>query len=120
MSNHLSEKLQKKLAKEDIAIEDNDVRFTVTHLNNKGKVIGREWYKGYMAVTDVRMVLASEGVKFLNAKGSDERFSAVKFKEDNVACLEVRFNKEAGSKRGVVFHIYTSKVNKALKCIDKL
>ncbi|PIE24261.1 MAG: hypothetical protein CSA60_03375 [Neptuniibacter caesariensis] len=117
---HLTEKLKAKLEKEDIKAKDNNVRFTVTHLNRKGKVIGREWYKGFIAVSDKRLVLVADGVKFLNIKKSDERFIAARFVEDNVACLEVRFIKELGSERGVVFHIYSSKVNKLLKHIEAL
>ena len=120
MSKHLSEKLQQKLEKEEINVKDNNVRFTVTHLNPRGKVLGRDWYKGYIAVTAKRLVLVSDGVKFLNIKSSDERFSATKFVEDNVACLEVQCDKESDSKRSVVFHIYTSKVDKLLKKIAKL
>lgn len=120
MSKHLSDKLQQKLEKEGIDVKDNNVKFTVTHLNRRGKVLGREWYKGYIAVTSKRLILVSDGVKFVNVKGSDERFSATKFIEDNVACLEVQCDKDADSKRSVVFHIYTSKVDKVLKKIDKL
>ncbi|WP_067867032.1 hypothetical protein [Neptuniibacter marinus] len=118
--NHLSEKLQKKIDKEKVLIKENNVRFTVTHLSPKGKVLGREWYKGFTAVTDKRLILVSNSVKFLNLKGGDDRFSTAKFIEDNVACLEVEYFKEIGSHRCVEFHIYTDKVDKFLKQIEKL
>ncbi len=118
--NHLSEKLQQKIEKEGVLVKENGVRFTATHINRKGKVLGREWYKGFIAVTDKRLVLVADGVKFLNLKAGDERFSAAKFIEDNVACLEVKFCKEVDSPRSLVFHIYTGKVNKIIKRIDAL
>ncbi|WP_299181780.1 hypothetical protein [uncultured Neptuniibacter sp.] len=119
-SQHISDKLQRKLDKEGIKVKHNNVRFTVTHKNRKGEVLGREWYKGYIAATEKRLLLSADGVKFVNIKGSDERFSAVKFVEDNIACLEVKVLKEALSERGVVFHIYTDKVDKFLKRIAQL
>ncbi|EAR59737.1 hypothetical protein [Neptuniibacter caesariensis] len=119
-SKHLTEKLKSKLEKEDIKVKENNVRFTVTHLNHKGKVLGREWYKGFIAVSNKRLILASEGVKFLNIKKSDERFTAVRFEEGNVACLEARLAKEPETERSLVFHIYTSKVDKLLKNIEAL
>lgn len=114
-NKHLSEKLQNKIEKEGILVKDGNVRYTVSHCNRKGKILGREWYKGFIAVTEKRLILVSDGVKFLNLKSGDERFSAAKFVEDNVACLEVRFMKEPESNRSVVFHIYTDKVNKIYK-----
>ncbi|WP_415884203.1 hypothetical protein [Neptuniibacter sp. QD34_54] len=119
-SKHLTDKLRAKLEKEEIKVKANNVRYTVTHLNEKGKVLGREWYKGFIAVSGKRLILVSDGVKFLNIKKSDQRFTAAKFVEENVACLEVRYFKEPDSERSLVFHIYTDKVNKLLKHIDKL
>lgn len=119
MTNHLPEKLQQKLETESVSFEQDDLRFTISHVNRKGKLLGREWYKGFIAVTDKRLVLAADGVKFLNLKAGDERFLAAKFIEGNVACLEIKFAKEADHKRRVVFHIYTDKVNKILKRIDR-
>lgn len=119
MTNHLPEKLQQKLETESVSFEQDDLRFTVSHVNRKGKLLGREWYKGFIAVTDKRLVLAADGVKFLNLKAGDERFSAAKFIEGNVACLEIKFAKETDHKRRVIFHIYTDKVNKILKRIER-
>ena len=120
MSKHLSDKLQKKLVKEEVSVKDNNIRFTATHYDGRGKVLGRDWYQGFIAVTNKRLVLASDGIKFLNIKRSDERYAAIKFLEDNVACLEITCSKESKSKRRLVFHIYTSKVNKVLKKLNKL
>lgn len=119
-SKHMSEKFQAKVEKEDIKVSERNIRYTVTHLSRKGKVLGRDWYKGDIVVSGKRLALVSDGVKFLNIKGSDERFSAAKFIEDNVACLEVKLAKDDDSERCVVFHIYTDKVNKILKHIAKL
>ncbi|MGB0280577.1 MAG: hypothetical protein ACPGAE_00175 [Neptuniibacter sp.] len=55
MSKHLTEKFANKLEKEGIQVKDNGIRFTVTHLNGKGKVLGRDWYKGYIGITDKRL-----------------------------------------------------------------
>lgn len=118
--NHLPEKLQRKIVKEGVLLKQNNLRFTVTHVNRKGKLLGRDWYQGFIAVTDKRLVLVVEGVKFLNLKCGDERFTAAKFIEDNVACLEIKFSKEVDPKRTVVFHIYTDKVNRIIKYIDAL
>lgn len=118
--NHVSEKLQRKIEKEGVLVKQNNVRFTVTHVGRKGKILGREWYKGFIGITDKRLVLVSDGVKFLNLKKGDDRFLAAKFIEDNVACLEVKFFKEVDSNRSLVFHIYTDKVNKIIKRIDAL
>ncbi|MCP4594893.1 hypothetical protein [Neptuniibacter sp.] len=120
MSKHVSEKFLNKLEKEGILVKENGIRFTVSHLNNKGKLLGRDWHKGFVAVTDRRLTLVADGVKFLNIKSSDDRFSAAKFVEDNVACLEVKYNKEPDSKRSLVFHIYSDKVNKIYKKVKKL
>lgn len=119
-SKHLTAKLKTKLDKEGVSVKDNNVRFTVTHLNAKHKVLGRHWYKGFIAVSDKRLVLVADGVKFLNIKKADERFSAAKFVEDNIACLEVNYQKEPDSKRSLVVHVYTDKVSKLLRSIERL
>jgi uncharacterized protein YodC (DUF2158 family) len=120
MSKHLTEKFANKLEKEGIQVKDNGIRFTVTHLNGKGKVLGRDWYKGYIGITDKRLALVSEGTKFLNIKRGDERFASAQFLEDNVACLEVKYLKEPDSKRSLIFHIYTSKAHEILKQLEKI
>lgn len=120
MTKHVSEKFQNKLEKEGILVKENGIRFTVSHLNSNGKLLGRDWHKGYIVVTDKRLVLAADGVKFLNIKSSDARFTAAKFVEDNVACLAVKFSKDPDSQRSLMFHIYSDKVNKVLKKVQKL
>lgn len=120
MSKHLTEKFAAKLDKEGILVKDNGIRFTVTHLNGKGKVLNREWFKGFIAVTHKRLALVSEGNKFLNIKQGDARFKSAQFIEDNVACLEVKYRKEPDSKRSLVFHIYTSEAHKFYKQLEKL
>lgn len=120
MSKHLTEKFAAKLEKEGILVKDNGVRFTVTHLNGKGKVLGREWFKGFVAISSKRLALVSDGNKFLNIKQGDERFTSAQFLEDNVACLEVKYRKEVDSKRSLVFHIYSSKAHKLYKQVEKL
>ncbi|MGH1462144.1 MAG: hypothetical protein ACRBB6_08915 [Neptuniibacter sp.] len=120
MSRHLSEKFAKKLDKEGILIKDNGVRFTVTHMSGKGKVLGRDWYKGFICITEKRLALVSEGTKFLNIKSGDERFDSAQFIEDNVACLEVKYLVEPDSKRSLVLHIYSSKAHDLYKRLQKI
>lgn len=120
MSKHLTEKFAKKLEKEGIQVKDNGIRFTVTHLNAKGKILERDWYKGFIGITDKRLALVSEGSKFLNIKRGDERFDSAQFVEGNVACLEVKYLKEPKSKSGLVFHIYTSKAQDILRLLQKV
>ena len=120
MSKYLTEKFAKKLDKEGLRVKDNGIRFTVTHLNGKGKVLGREWFKGFVGITDKRLALVSDQTKFLNIKRGDERFDSAQFVEDNVACLEVKYLKVPDSKSSLVFHIYTSKAHEILKCLEKI
>ncbi|WP_286238222.1 hypothetical protein [Neptuniibacter halophilus] len=117
---HMTDKLQARIDKEGLVFMEESVRFTVTHTSPKGKLLGRDWHKGDLVVTSKRLLLVSEKVKYLNIKSSDERFSATKFFEDNVACLEVDFMKDPDSKRSLVFHIYTPGVDKLIKLIEAL
>lgn len=119
-SKHISNKLQRKIDKEGILVKEDAVRYTLTHVNHKGKVLGREWHKGFLAITEKRLLLVSNEVKYLNLKKGDDRFTAAKFIENNVACLEVKFSKDDDSKRSLVFHIYSDKVNKIYKRIKLL
>jgi hypothetical protein len=120
MSKHLSAKLASKLEKEELLAKENGVRFTVTRCNMKGKVLNRDWFKGFIGITGKRLVLASEGKKFINIKGADERYSLARFEEDNVACLEVKYREEPESKQYVIFHIYTTKAHKFLRLLEAL
>lgn len=120
MSKHLSAKLASKLEKEGVLVKENGVRFTATRMNSKGKVLGRDWYKGYIGITGKRLVLVSEGKKFINIKGADERYSLARFVEDNVACLEVKYRDAPDSKQSLVFHIYTTKAHDFLRLLESL
>ncbi|MFW1677104.1 hypothetical protein ACFVYJ_04900 [Pontibacter sp. JAM-7] len=86
-NRHIPEKYLKKLKLEGILIAEPEVRFTLAYLDKKDRLLGRDWYKGSLVLSEKRIVLLSKQVKFLNIKRKDERFSQFRVNEDNAACL---------------------------------